>query len=103
MPGIPVFSSDLQGLLRQRLGQRKLTIVQNLPAQRQASPRHVQVVCAQRLLVHAQRLFQQRPAPQQVMIIDSLQAAAPQGQNGKILNVTLKIKVFVHSQQGAAL
>jgi hypothetical protein len=34
------------------------------------------------------------------IIIDSLQAAAPQGQNGKALtlNVTLKLKVFVRSQ-----
>ena len=34
------------------------------------------------------------------IIIDSLQAAAPQGQNNKVLtlNVTLKLKVFVRSQ-----
>ena len=37
------------------------------------------------------------------LIIDNLQAAAPQQQGGKVLNVTLKVKAFVRSQPGAAL
>ena len=32
------------------------------------------------------------------IIIDSLQATAPQGQGGKVVNATLKIKVFVRQQ-----
>ena len=32
------------------------------------------------------------------LILDSLQAAAPQTQGGKVLNVTMKIKLFVRNQ-----
>jgi type IV pilus assembly protein PilO len=37
------------------------------------------------------------------MIIESLQAAAPQQQGGQSLNVTLKIDTFVKEAPGAAL